>query len=122
MLAEAEALVLVFAGAGVAVTIEVTTVVPGGMVAVMDRLLAGVVIEVSVGTKPVTVLLLIALLEELDGTVTVDETEADVVIVLETEAEAEAEAEELDNAPPEITKGNEYWKMLGSESRLMRKP
>jgi len=116
MLAETEALALVLAGVGV--TIEVTTVVPGGVVAVMDRLLAGVVVEVSVGTELVTVLRLIAPLEELNETVTADEAEADAVIVVETEAEAE----ELDDAPSEIRKGNEYWKTLELESRLMRRP
>ena len=46
-------------------------------------------------------------------------------LVLETVAEAELEElEELEplDLPPEMAKGKEYWKIVGSESKLMRIP
>lgn len=81
---------------------------------VVDRLLLAVgrpvsdeMVEVMVSTSP----------EELEA-----EAEAEVTVLV-TVAEAEPEAEELEEAPlPSMAKGNEYWKMVSSESHWIFRP
>ena len=51
------------------------------------------------------------------------EPEAELLPVAEAEAEAEAlPVEFAEPLPALMTKGNEYWKTVESESRLIRRP
>lgn len=89
---------------------------------VVDRLLLAVGIPLS--DVMVEVMVSATLPVELEPEVPEAEAEAEAeVTVLVTVAVPEPEAEELDEAPlPSMAKGNEYWKIVSSESHWIFRP
>ena len=85
---------------------------------VVDRLLLAVGIPLS--DVMVEVMVSATLPVELEPEV--PEAEAEVTVLV-TVAVPEPEAEELDEAPlPSMAKGNEYWKIVSSESHWIFRP